>query len=228
MSIKLQVHPPSLGSHGALRAGWRANFFSAFWGLPSGPIGWVGARTLPLVAGRLYGVVRAELDLHPDDDLLDVGCGAGVFLAERAADVRFVAGLDASPIQIGIARRHLGERIAAGTAEIVLGEVTALPWADDRFSAVASLNCLKFVPEPDRALQEMFRVMRPGGRVVHVTDPPVTDPAKSGTVDSYGIWQWSAQESTRMMEAVGFTEVTVTHLPAKNLGLQLVRGVKSA
>jgi ubiquinone/menaquinone biosynthesis C-methylase UbiE len=183
---------------------------------------------LPLVARRLYEAAADELDLQLDDDLLDVGCGAGVFLADSAAGVRYVAGVDASQIQVGMARQRLAERIAAGAAEIVLGDAAALPWQDGRFSAIASLNCLKFVPDPDQALREMHRVLRPGGRVVHMTDPPITDPAKSGKVDAFGIWQWSAADSREMMEQAGFADVSVTHLPAKYLKLQLVRGVKPA
>lgn len=226
MEIKLSVPRLSMGSQRALREGWRATFFSAFWGLPNGPIGWVGARTLPLVAGRLYGLAADELDLQPDDDLLDVGCGSAVFLRHRAAGLRYVAGIDASQIQVGLARSRLAEHIAAGAAEIVLGDAAALPWEDGRFSAVASINCLKFVPDPDQALREMCRVLRPGGRVVHMTDPPVTDPDKSGKVDAYGIRQWSADDARQMMEQAGFTEVATRRLPAKQLGLLLVRGVK--
>jgi SAM-dependent methyltransferase len=228
MGIRLSVPPLSMGSRGALREGWRANLFSAFWGVPSGPIGWVGARVLPVLSGRLYEVVRDELDLQHDDDVLDVGCGAGAFLGDRAAHLRFVAGVDASPIQVGMARQRLSERIAAGTAEIVLGDAAALPWQDGRFSAVASVNCLKFVPDPDQALREICRVMRPGGRVVHMTDPPITDPDRSGMVDAYGIRQWTMDDARHMMEQAGFIEVDTRRLPGRQLGLLLVRGVKPA
>ena len=162
MEIKIPALRLSMGSQGALRGGPRASFFSAFWGLPSGPIGWVGARVLPFLSSRLYALAAEELDLQPDDDLLDVGCGAGALLSDRAAGLRYVAGIDASQIQVSLARSRLAECIADGTAEIVLGDAAALPWQDGRFSAVASINCLKFVPDPDQALREMFRVLRPG------------------------------------------------------------------
>jgi SAM-dependent methyltransferase len=228
MDAKSPVPSVSSGSQRALRDGWRSNLFFAFWGLPSGPIGWVGALLLPVVAGPLYWVTAAELDLQPEDDVLDVGCGSGVFLRHQARRVRYVAGLDASQIQVGLARRRLAERIAAGTAEIVLGDAAALPWRDGRFSAVASQNCLKFVPDPDRALREMHRVLRPGGRIVHMTEPPPTDPDESGTVDAFGMRRWSADDSKAMMEQAGFTDVAVTQLPAKYLRLQVVRGIKPA
>jgi SAM-dependent methyltransferase len=217
-----RVKPP------ALREGWRAGLFSAFWGVPNGPVGWVGARTLPFVARPFYGVVADELVLRPEDDLLDVGCGAGLLLRDHAAGARFVAGLDASEIQVRLARRHLAGRIAAGTAEVVLGDAAALPWPDGRFSAVASVNCIKFVADPDRALREMHRVLRPGGRVVHLTDPPATDLEEPGRADALGIRQWSADDSRRMMERAGFTDVSVRQLPRKHLRLQLVRGLKPA
>lgn len=87
---------------------------------------------------------------------MEVGCGSARMLAEQATHVRFVAGLDLSDIQVAMASKRLAERIAAGTAEIVKGDM-ALPWADGRFSVVGSLNCLKFVPDPLKALIEMHR-----------------------------------------------------------------------
>lgn len=210
----------------ALRDGWRANAFAALFGLPRGPIGWVGARVVPFVAPRLYEVMADALDLQPDDDLLDVGCGSAVLLDDRAAHVRYVAGLDASQIQVGMARRRLRERIAGGTAEIVLGDAAALPWRDGRFSAVTSLNCLKFVPDPDKALREMCRVLRPGGRVALGSGPSLMDPAKSGRIDALGMRQWSADDSRQMLAEAGFAELSVRQLPLKYLRLQLVRGVK--
>jgi SAM-dependent methyltransferase len=212
----------------ALADGWRANSWSAFFGVPRGALGSVGARLLPVVARRLYEMMAAELDLQPDDDLLDVGCGSAGFMKDQAARARYVAGLDASDIQVDLARRRLGDRIAAGTAEIVLGDAAALPWEDGRFSVVMSLNCVKFTADPQQALREMHRILRSGGRVVLTLDEAVRNPDKSGTIDVFGQWQWSADDARRMMEEAGFADVSVTQLPASNYKLQLVRGTKPA
>jgi SAM-dependent methyltransferase len=206
--------------------GWRRSFWFPFFGVPRGRLGSVGARLLPIVARPLYAMMAKELDLQPDDDLLDVGCGSARLLADQASHVRYVAGLDASEIQVGMARRRLADRLAAGKAEIVLGDAMALPWADGRFSVVGSLNCLKFVPDPQKALLEMARVLRPGGRLVLTVDEPLKR-QKSGAIDSFGQWQWSADDVRRIMEEGGFGDVAVTHAPTR-LGLQLVRGVKRA
>ena len=166
------------GRHGRDRntSGGVASLFLAFWGRPSGPIGWLGARVLPVVAAHFYSLMLRELRLRPEDELLDVGCGAGTLLA-RATRAKRVAGLDASQIQVGLARRRMADRLAAGTAEVVHGDAEALPWQDGRFSVVTSVNCLKFLADPDQGLREMARVLRPGGRALVVIEGPVEDAA---------------------------------------------------
>ena len=126
-----------------------------------------------------------------------------------------------------MARKRLADRIAAGTAEIVLGDAMALPWEDGHFSVVASVNCLKFVPEPPKALSEMSRVLRPDGRLVLTIDKQSDKWGRSGEVDAFGQWQWSVDDARRMIEEAGFADVSVADMPTR-LGLQFVRGVKRA
>jgi SAM-dependent methyltransferase len=207
--------------------GLRRSFWMPFFGVPRGALGSLGARLMPRMVGPLYLMLARELDLRPDDELLDVGCGSARMLAEQASHVRFVAGLDLSDIQVGMARKRLAERIAAGTAEVVKGDAMALPWADARFSVVCSLNCLKFVPDPPKALREMHRVLRPDGRLLLTIDKQVDKWGRSGGVDAFGQWQWSADDARRLTEEAGFADVSVGDMPTR-LGLQFVRGVKRA
>ena len=161
--------------------------------------------------------MAAELPLQPDDELLDVGCGSGRLLAEHAAHVRYVAGLDASDIQVGLARERLSERIATGTAEIVLGDSADLPWEDGRFSVVTSLEALKHIDDTEGTLREMHRVLRPGGRAVFTMGEYVkagwggTD--ESGARDAFGIWNWSDADAQRLVEEAGFAGVALSVLP---------------
>jgi SAM-dependent methyltransferase len=207
--------------------GLRRSFWFPFFGVPHGALGSVGARVMPIMVKPFYTMMAGQLDLRPEDEMLDVGCGSARMLAEQASHVRYVAGLDASELQVGMARKRLAERLAAGTAEIVLGDAMALPWEDGRFSAVNCLNCLKFVPDPPKALREMARVLRPDGRAVLTFDEDLKDPARSSTIDAYGQWQWSADDARRMMEEAGFTDVSVGRTPTR-VPLQLLKGVKPA
>ncbi|WP_165372699.1 class I SAM-dependent methyltransferase [Pengzhenrongella frigida] len=211
-------------SKGTAGNGARRVFWSAFAGVPSGRLGTVGARVLAK-RSSYFAAMAEELALQPEDDLLDVGCGAAGLLAQHASQVRFVAGLDLSEIQLRMARQNLADRIAAGTGEIVQGDATVLPWDDGRFSVVASLDCVKFLRDPAQALREMYRVLRPGGRVVLGLGKRVKNEAESSTVDVWGEWQWSDADARRLMDEAGFVDVVVSFLHAGPKE-QLVRGTR--
>ena len=67
----------------------------AFW--CNGPGGWLMAKFMPIIEAGVYRSVADMLDLRSDDELLDIGCGPGAFLAAKAQHVSRVVGLDASP-----------------------------------------------------------------------------------------------------------------------------------
>lgn len=94
---------------------------------------------------------------------IDIGCGAGAFtelLVERCAPAE-VQGIDPSEGQLAFART----RPTLGAAEFRQGDAMALPFPADRFDAAVMALVLVFVPEPARGVEEMVRVVRPGGLV---------------------------------------------------------------
>jgi SAM-dependent methyltransferase len=218
-------------SKGGTDVGLRRSFEYAMLGVPHGPLGRIGVRMMASRKGSFYRAMAADLDLQPDDVLLDVGCGSAGLLLEQASHVSHVAGLDASEMQLELARRRLADRLAAGTAEIVLGDAAALPWEDGRFSVVTSLDAMKFMPDPEAALREMVRVLRPGGRAVvtvsDATTSPVGSAPRSGTQDAWGMWYWSDADAKRMAEEAGLVDVSVSELPVFSRPLT-VRGMKPA
>lgn len=207
--------------------GLRSRWWSTFYGVPRGPIGRIGVRLMLRTSPPFHRAMAAELDLQPDDELLDVGCGSGGLLVEHAAQLPFVAGIDASEIQLGRARERLADRITAGTAEIVLGDATALPWGDERFSAVTSINAMKFVPDPAGALREMHRVLRLGGRLAITMGEAGYAPEGSteAVVDGFGQWQWSDVSARRALDEAGFSDIETSVMPVFSKAL-LARGTK--
>ncbi len=99
--------------------------------------------------------------------LLDACCGPGVIASAALARGADVTGVDFSAEVVALARREVD---GAGFHE---GDVQALPFDDDRFDAVVCGYGIIHVPDPARALAELRRVLKPGGRVaVSVWEPP--------------------------------------------------------
>lgn len=90
-------------------------------------------------------------------DVLEVGCGTGLILDRVAKVARTAVGMDLSA---GMLARSIERRL-----RVVQAEATALPFADGSFDLTCSFKVLSHVPRLDRALAEMARVTRPGGRV---------------------------------------------------------------
>ncbi len=179
---------------------------------PTGALGWVGAG-LMLVMGPgscHHDAVAGLLAPRPDDVLLDVACGSGLFLRRHAGRVARVAGLDHSSVQVGLARRLLRDRIDAATAEVVEGDAAALPWPDNEFTAV-TCNCLSCITDAERAVAEMYRVLRAGGRLVLATDCYDDAAAARRAEHEWGWRAWTDPELRGVLERAGFTGVTLSH-----------------
>lgn len=109
-------------------------------------------------------IAREMIALHAGDVILDVACGTGAFsraFARGVAPSGLVIGLDASTSML--------ERAAAADrpADLayVRGDPMQLPFADGSFDAVCCFAALYLIDDPWRAIDEIVRVLAPGGRV---------------------------------------------------------------
>jgi SAM-dependent methyltransferase len=101
--------------------------------------------------------------LSDGERILDVGCGTGslTFALAAAADLSEIAAIDYSPVFVDeTVRRNTDPRIKVRQAD-----ACALPFDDGAFDRALALLVLHFVPEAEKAIAEMCRVVRPGGVV---------------------------------------------------------------
>jgi len=117
---------------------------------------------VPALFGQWAGRVADAAKITRGHHVLDVACGTGVLTREAAARVGpdgFVAGLDRSAGMVAVAAERTPK------LEWREGSADALPYPDAHFDAVVSQFGLMFFPDRVRALREMCRVLKRGGRL---------------------------------------------------------------
>jgi ubiquinone/menaquinone biosynthesis C-methylase UbiE len=129
----------------------------------------LGTGLLGRRGSRLRTMVADDLQLKPGDHVLDVGCGPGrlaTTFAQRIAPSGSVDGIDPSSEMIN--RATARARKHGVPARFRVAYAQQLPFADNTFDAVACTLALHHVAEDDQqtAVAEMYRVLKPGGRLV--------------------------------------------------------------
>jgi len=108
---------------------------------------------------------RLAEHLPPGSSVLEVAPGPGYLSIELAKFGRYsVTGLDISETFVGIARKNAAE--AGVQVDFRHGNASAMPFADDSFDLIVCRAAFKNFSEPVKALAEMRRVLRPGGRAI--------------------------------------------------------------
>lgn len=102
-----------------------------------------------------------------EDRVLEVCCGTGIVACALAPAAKHVTGIDLTPAMIEQARK-LQERNELKNVSWQVGDVAALPFADNTFSVVVCRYAFHHLLEPANVLREMARVCKPGGRLVVV------------------------------------------------------------
>lgn len=164
---------------------------------------------------RSAAALGAPLELVPEDPearWLEVACGAGMIARELAGRVGSIHGVDLTPAMVERAR---AEADVAGltNVEFSLGDATALELEAASFDGAITRFSFHHIPAPQRALEEMAQVVRPGGWVV------VADHAANRGRDAYA---W-AEEIERLRDPSHWSCLTPEQLRAmgKKAGLEL-------
>lgn len=155
--------------------------------------------------------------LQPGQTVLDLGSGAGLdcFLAaKQVGETGHVIGVDMTPEMLEQARGS-AKRLGLNNVEFRQGFIEDLPATSNTVDVIISNCVINLSPDKAKVFAEAFRVLKPGGKLAVsdiVTDGPLPDEVKQ----SLSAWAGcvagavEAKEYIGMMEAVGFTNVSVT------------------
>lgn len=157
-------------------------------------------------------IARLLLGLGEGDVVLDVACGPGNFTREFARAVGpegLAVGVDASRTMLERGAEEL-RRADPGNLTLIRGDATALPFRDASFDAACCFAALHLFPDPFAALDEMRRVLRPGGRIAlmaSVRRQLTVRPLKPVLERASGIRMFEAEELVEALDRRGFTGI---------------------
>jgi len=144
-------------------------FFSNQARKPSGLFGrLVMSRVFDLGNANLNAFMKGLLNLEANDHVLEIGPGTGKLISEMAKviDNGFIEGIDLSDTMVTMAQRKNRKHISAGKVKIRQGDFRNAAYNDSSFDKICSANTIYFWATPDQFIKKIFRILKPGGKLV--------------------------------------------------------------
>lgn len=148
-------------------------------------------------------------------DILDAGCGEGVTLEKlvKLFPKARVVGLDAEPENLEICRKH--------GLPVWGGSLYELPFSEASFDTVLFSEVIEHLDAPEKALKEIFRVLRPGGRVIIIFPNDrsfllarlAMGMVREAFYNPGHVRQWTPRQIRKMLAAIGFRPVASRSIP---------------
>ena len=110
-------------------------------------------------------LITELLSPAPGEKILDAGCGTGIFTSDFLLTGARVVGLELSIPMLRLAQKKTGGFPFQG----IQGDMLFLPFYDNTFDKTVSITALEFINDARKAVNELFRVTRPGGLIVVAT-----------------------------------------------------------
>jgi ubiquinone/menaquinone biosynthesis C-methylase UbiE len=178
-------------------SGFRAQFRN-----PKGFFGRIAGLLMVMTNRRINRFVVEMLDVQEHDRVLEIGFGPGVciaMLADRAIN-GLVVGVDPSPTMLAQAGARNRIAVHSGRVELKVGSVSAIPYPDESFDKVCSINNIYFWPSRGDDLREIRRVMKDFGTLALAfrIEPNPASPSKLPSFDPV--------EVKRLLAAAGFRD----------------------
>jgi ubiquinone/menaquinone biosynthesis C-methylase UbiE len=151
----------------------------------------------------------ADLGADEGDKVMEAGMGNGLFvdlLLDSAKDIHYT-GCDFSDVMVTEAERINAQWIAANKAKFVCGDLNALPFADDSFHKVYTVNTIYFWEEPNSVLKEIRRVLKPQGTLLIGMRPKRQ--MQHYPFTQYGFQLYSSDDVYSLLATNGYDNITI-------------------
>ncbi|MFD2371773.1 demethylmenaquinone methyltransferase [Brevibacillus sp. GCM10020057] len=168
------------------------------------------------VAWRNY--TMKQMNIQPGQKALDVACGTAdwtIALAQAVGKQGSVIGLDFSQNMLDVGAYKVAQKGLGDVAKLVHGDAMQLPYDDNTFDFVTIGFALRNVPDIQTVLNEMTRVVKPGGKVVslEVSKPPNLAYRKLFYLYFYKILPLIAKWTVNKYEQYAWLPASLTNFP---------------
>jgi SAM-dependent methyltransferase len=165
--------------------------------------------------------------------VLEIGCGPGMDLLQLAGAGARVTGMDLTPPAVRLAKRHLQIRKLPGS--VLEGNAEISPFADNTFDAVYSHGVLHHTVDTQRAIDEVHRVLKPGGEAVimlyhrlswfWLLSKATRTPVEHADADAPIVRVYSTGEVRRLFHKFSKVDVATERFPAKTKKFKGLKGL---
>ena len=149
------------------------------------------------------------LDLQPTDRVLDIGFGGGVTIKKMLStiDTGKIYGVDFSEVMVEQAKQKFRSAIEAGKILIEFADVRKLPFDDNTFDKICTVNTIYFWEDPLASLRSIKRVLKDGGKLV--VGIRSADKMKNLPVTQYNFRLYDPEAVSDLLVDAGFNGVSI-------------------
>lgn len=198
--------------------GLLGKFFSNA-GKPAGFFGRIMILGMNIFHARVAHWGMSRMNINAPSEIAELGCGGGKNIRDllNKYPSSHVTGLDYSPLSLKKAREYNADMITAGRCEIVAGDVSDLPFDDERFDLATAFETIYFWPGLVKCFAEVRRVLKTGGHFVIVSESDGNDKPSQWfckIIDAMNLYTPGAIESA--LKSAGFVNIHTEHHEANS------------
>jgi ubiquinone/menaquinone biosynthesis C-methylase UbiE len=159
---------------------------------------------------NLYEYTYKCLGLIPKAEVLEIGPADGHFINDLFKIEKNIVytGVDLSDEMIQAANENHSELIRENKVKFIKGDVVSLPFSENSFDRIFTVNTLYFWSDPGKGVCELLRVLKPSGKIFVIIRSK--DSMEKMPFTQYGFEMYSIEELTRLFSENGFPSVSIS------------------